>query len=279
MNLCRRSILIKFFELQKLFFSFYGREETMRRRRFKRRFKRQFRRSFRRYRKFKRFYRKKRGHLRVTRLKIKRPIVPDTTFIKFKYNVDEVYTPTGNGSIDWRVIRCSNPADPDTAITNQPTGWDQWATFYNYYRVQACKIVFRHTMSQVVTTTGTFIMPRIFIWPSIFSTFPAAYASGTHPQENPMVSSKTTTYLPSNTTNNKKLVLKKYMTTKKMYPLTSTANRDFDGVMTSTTDPTNVWYMACGFTCANASPANEQRSISVTYYVQMYKMNQITVST
>lgn len=246
-----------------------------RRRVFKRRrFGSRIRRTYKRYRKFNRFYRKKRGHLRVSRIKIRRPFIADSAFLKFKYNVDEQFTPSGSGGIDWRVIRAGNPSDPDTANSIQPTGYDQWAQFYNRLRVVACKVTFSCTYSTAAVGYG-----RMYVWPSISSGFPSSWVTQ-HPEENPMVKSRKFVPLLTLGTERRKGRISYYMTAKKMFPTLATNSQDFGITYAggAQTDPIYSWHFGCGFMSPAATPSTEFRSITVTYYVQCYDANHFDVS-
>lgn len=93
---------------------------------------RRFRRSFRR-----------RGHLRITKVKIRSPIITDKAVVKFVYTQNtELSVAASDLGATTTVFRGNSVYDPvfDTG-GGQPDGFDRWAPFYNKYRVMASKIM------------------------------------------------------------------------------------------------------------------------------------------
>jgi len=73
---------------------------------------------------------------------LKTSTVPDRTILRMKY-VDNIVLAGIGGST--RVFRMNSIYDPDTSVTNghQPLGFDQWASFYNKYRVFKAVVTLR----------------------------------------------------------------------------------------------------------------------------------------
>lgn len=74
--------------------------------------------------------------------------VPDRAFIKLKYNT--LSQLNYSGTLTAIQFRMNSLFDPDySGIGHQPYGYDQWAQFYNRYRVYGC--AYRITLSNTST--------------------------------------------------------------------------------------------------------------------------------
>lgn len=85
--------------------------------------------------------RRSRGHLRPSKITIRRPIIADKAYVKLKYTSADDIGIEVNSVIPvlWN-FRANSCYDCDYTNTgHQPAGWDQWKVFWNEYRVVACK--------------------------------------------------------------------------------------------------------------------------------------------
>jgi len=76
---------------------------------------------------------------------------PDRLLVKLPYNqIFQLQTPSGGGVS--KIMNINSIYDPDrSGIGHQPLGYDQWAKFYNKYRV--FKVAYNITFSNVNVTT------------------------------------------------------------------------------------------------------------------------------
>ncbi len=128
------------------------------RRRTFRRFRRPVRYGRRRFRKRRRFTKRFSGRPRYNRRKLPmirllKPGIPEKAFIAMRYEQLVVRAP--GAVLDKYTFHGNGLEDPDnTGAGHQPTGWDQWKALYQFYKVQACKMVSYVTN----TSSGTDLM-------------------------------------------------------------------------------------------------------------------------
>lgn len=90
----------------------------------------------------------------------------DTAFIKMKYHD---HLSMASGSFPTHTFRLNSIFDPDVTITgHQPATHDQWALFYDRYRVMGCKV----TVTANTDTSATTGQVRMFMNTSRESTAP-----------------------------------------------------------------------------------------------------------
>lgn len=218
------------------------------RRRAKRTFRRGIRRTAKYYRKFKRYVRKKRGHLKITRAKIRPVVMADEVYCKLKYTERLLYTPGVNfTNWIWITYRANSLFDPNFAVGGgQPTGFDQWTNFFSKYRVTACKMTVHFHNSQTDTTYWALHATLASSPDTVFANY--------QPENLPNTRfTRTVPYIATSEIRGKKLSM--YMTTKKMYP-----NRDTkleEGFSSDySTNPNLPWYFVfAGCTAAGVGVA------------------------
>lgn len=198
------------------------------------------RRSFRKRRKFskRKFSRK----LRVPRgLKTSTigTTVPDRLRCKLKYFEQKPFNIALGGN-QYYTIRANSFFDPDFSLGGgQPVGYDQWAAFYNYYRVKACKI--KMTVVQNGATAGN--LCQLVLLPTT-DTSGTTINTVTVNAQQPYAQTRFTNV---NDGGGAIVHLKGYMSTAKIWGQTPAAiQADDDFSATTAANPIKEWYWVLG---------------------------------
>jgi len=209
------------------------------------------------YQKRRRYY-KRRNNRSVIRSN--RPTgIPDTMQLKMKYTSAIDITDAGAGGV--YVFRGNSIYDPDyTSTGGQPTSRDEWAAFYNYYRVRASKI--RTSFVSLSNLASTSAM--IAIIPSL--SVPTTTISPLTIVDQPYARYK---IIGQGDGSNNATYLNNYMSTQKMFGRTIQDN-DFVGLMSNL--PLNEWYWGIKLTNMVSGGGGTYRVIvQLTYYVELFE--------
>lgn len=195
--------------------------------------------------------------------------VPDRTMVKMAYAQFYSLSP-GSGNYSLQVMRGNSIHDPDlTGVGHQPYGHDQWAQFYEYYRVVASKI------EVMATCTDTAEPVLLIVTPSEDSTVidggnPDTYA------ETPYSKSK---YLAVRGGQDS-CTMVSYMPTQKVLGV-HTIISGYDEAAAFGSNPSTgaawFWHVMAVTRSGLGTPALETQ-IKVTYYVELLKRKQLTAS-
>lgn len=219
----------------------------------------------------------KKGRKRVQRRKYAKPqaltirspgaIMPDHLFTKMMY-VNTFTTPLGNSTSQFGFVRwrANGLQDPDPLLlSGSVPGFNEFAAFYRFYRVRACK------------ATVTVINQEVF--GSVVMLFPTNYDVATSLSTGFLNDMIANTYCRHRIISSKggmdRITLKNYITTTKISG-SSTSKFDDNFASLILTIPTKLWYMnlAC-YTLAgeNYTSAGLPYEIKLTYYVEWYDRN------
>lgn len=192
-------------------------------------------------------------------------IVPDKIRVKLKYVEVVLINSLPGNYIDYRG---NGPNDPNVAFGGgQPTGFDQWAAFYNRYQVKAAKC--DTTFVNIATTGGpgnvecsiiagiTDVTGQLFLIDEIIT--------------NP--NSKTGVLAPVSAGGNP-LHLTNYQTTKSIFSTLDDDDEIFSAA--TTTVPNRQWYFHVqAFTLSGSGTTNLQARTILTYYMEFYARKQL----
>lgn len=201
--------------------------------------------------------------------------MPDQAYVKFKYRtIMNLVAGVGNAYIIDNYSGNSLYDPYQTGIGDQPTGFDQWAAFYDSYHVTGSKLkilVNNETPSSIVAPNS----PGHAI---LFTVFPstAVYVSGSlttrPPDEQPMAINK---WMGSQFVNGSpsRARVKAYMTTNKMYAQPGTkVDQDFTALVSA--NPAKQWYWNLVFQDAQGATTDRlfvTGYVEITYYAIMKK--------
>lgn len=194
--------------------------------------------------------------------------MPDRYFTKLKYSsfnsVPDSVSP--DGYYGTKIYRGNGLFDPDQAIGGQqPMGFDQLVTFYQRYRVYACKIWVRlHSLG------GTGTTPYYLAVCPFIGTTPTGFNGWiTNITEQPYSRFRTRNQYDSNPS------IKMCMSTAKIYGVNK-SNVKNDDLFSSPTGtlPTNQWSYLLSY--GNLNPAasaatNYITEVKITYYCEFYE--------
>ncbi len=204
----------------------------------------------------KRRYGKKRGRMsRISSIRIKSPsCLPDTTFVKLKYNGVVVMTNiAGYGSYRFAV---NSLFDPDiTSAGHQPMAYDQWANFYDHYEVMGSKIRVEVLAPSSVNSPTGFAM-----YPSKDSTSLTSFVAA---REQPYSKSRWITG-----SNNKKTVCSNYITPRKLEGRT-TSSVNFTAAVSSNPASLRYWHLVLE-TLDGSTIATTYCDVLITYYCKFF---------
>lgn len=189
--------------------------------------------------------------------------VPDRIRLKLSYN--SYVSLSGSSGVPFAQVYQNSLFDPDlTGSGNQPLGLDQWAAFYNLYRVNgvSCEVIGCNTNS---TTPLTFVL-----YPSLDPT-PPGTTSGV--LSTPYAKSVVT----SISAGNSKMTLKNYMSTKKIFGFKNIdQNPEFESAVTGS--PVNLWYWVLYGYSGTGSVPTFQGTVKLTFYCELYDRVQLNIS-
>ncbi len=212
-----------------------------------RRRKRKFRRK-RRYGRKRKMRRKNRMAYGITR----NLIAPDSQYVKMKiYHVENILGLTADGV----TVLGNSLFDPLLTLgSQQPAGFDQWATIYSHYQVtgSSCKITFiNHAASQF----------RLALLPQLTTTNPGIVGAATQPySKNIIISSQEAGGIRS---------LSNFMRTKKLIGR-STDSVNFGAAVTA--NPSKLWYWLARIASTDGvTTIDAQILIEMTFYAKFYE--------
>lgn len=252
--------------------------------------RRRFKKARRPYRRFKRsFYRRRNAHRRHRKPgRISRRseplLLPDRLQTKLKWSINVLATLNGAGLAVLNLFG-NGPYDPDGGGTplNQPTGWDQYSAFYDRYYCSGSKI--KMEVTNVNNDLGAAADPTVS--DALVGLIPSnnivttSNLTTTNPSELPYAQEKTVAPFPGH----QYRVLKKYMSTKKMFGQPGCAyNPDFQGIAGNTgvgSNPNNLWWWNAYFVAPAGAAATGKKyrvRLWITFYVTFYRRNQLTIS-
>lgn len=220
---------------------------------------RRIRRSMRKTPRGKRGYGRKR--MKTVSLSIRGPtVVPDRMFTKLKYNVNQVVDANPLApTVRWTFVG-NSLFDPEQAVGgNQPLGFDQWAAFYNDYRVHAAHISVN--IMSASNASGSFVKAVLF--PSL-SAVPGNITAST---EQPYSKRGYIAYAPGMN----KLTLNSKMQSKKLFGVKSIAYSDtFSSLFNSS--PSDLWYWHVQFASVNGidNIVGLYMDVKITYYAEFF---------
>ncbi len=212
---------------------------------------------------FRRRRRRRRG-ARITFLRLRRPsVLPDTTFMKFKYYFEDTLADAVVGTATTSV-RLNSPFEPIFG-ENPVLGWNQWEAFYDRYRCfgSSIKITF-------VNLSGANVAVRCTLWPFTENTFPA-------PLNNIVAQPYSRSrYIQGDLSGGAIKTIKHFMTVRKLQGRTS-IDRDFTALTSANPAELFFWNIMCD--AQIGTNLNVRTNIEMTFYCQMYKRLILPVQT
>lgn len=249
-----------------------------------RRYKRKTRKTYKSRRSFKRRY-GGRKHSRMGRIRssrIKSLIVPDQTKVKLRWTVSTLYTLTAGGLAVANIIG-NSPYDPDGSGTGniQPTGWDQYSTFYKTYRCDGSSI--KAEITNINNDLGAGTDPTVSdcyvgVIPTIEMLTTTDLALGS-PAEQAYCKEVVTAPYPGA----QRKRIKHYISTRKMFGRSSKSTEFYalTGNIGSGTSPANIfWWNIYAIAPAAAAASGKKIRVrfTVTYYVTFMQRKWINIS-
>ena len=198
----------------------------------------------------------------------------DRYFTRLKYNHFTTITDniSGQGYYATTIYRGNGLFDPEQQVGGQqPLGYDQLTSFYQRYRVYACKLFVRvHSLGGTGTTPY-----YVAVVPFIGTTY-AATPWITDIAEQPYTRFKTRNQYDSNPS------IKHCMSTAKIYGVNKSTIKN-DDLFSSpvSTLPTNQWSYLISIGNLNqaaSASTNYMLELSLTYYCEFYERRNLTRS-
>lgn len=189
--------------------------------------------------------------------KVPRLIIADKTMVKLKYTT--AISLTSAGLIAHHIYRGNSLFDPDLSGGGfQPAGFDQWAAFYNRYRVHASSILVKARDNQ--TSDGN-PFNMLLIMPKNDTTPETNYVDAAC---EPYAKKR---FLPTKDAGYP-LTVKHYMTTRKIRGISKAAAEDQDYQASISANPLREWYWHIYAQNVNASVVSQDVKvyIELTYY-------------
>jgi hypothetical protein len=213
-------------------------------------------------------YRKKKAH-RKRRIPRNPSVVTEGLQVADRTRCKLVYfgqkTFTAAGLVQSYQFNGNSLFDPDAAVGgNQPGGFDQWCGFYNRYRVLACKI--QCTIVQLGSAAGNSC--QLVLVPSDDSVTTAAQGTVV----NSMNQYAQTRFTNTNAGSGGVVVLKSYMTTKRIMGIRTEAV-DSENTLSAliSGNPADVWaFVIQSYPLDGASTMNAILDVKLTYYAEMF---------
>lgn len=218
----------------------------------------------------KKTYRKRshrRRYKRYRRSKLSKPskvtlhkgrVIPDRYLCKLKYTQVLDMTPAAAATEFW-VFRGNSCYDPDQSGAGaQPSGFDQLMGLYQKILVRGSKIVMRN-----MATSGSHVPCKVAIYPSNDSTTPLAIDSA--------AAASFSRVGITNGYGGKNLTLKNYMSTKRMFGVSSLNDEKHSYSHDNASNPTFPWYWHIrGDTLNGANIASYYAEVEITYYCEFW---------
>lgn len=196
------------------------------------------------------------------------PVVPDIVRTKLYYTMTALFGSTAGGTVNSQVFRGNSIFDPDFSGAGvQPTGFDQWATMYNTYRVHASEIAVAPIMD---STNGAAF--RVAVYPSNASAGATLLNDSISlPYCKAALVSLGRPLIPLKGLRHDTNVIKNYMSTQKILGVTS-IQQDSTLAASIAANPAGVWYWVVDFDGQMDSTANYRPNaqITLTYYVEFF---------
>ncbi len=175
---------------------------------------------------------------------------------KLKYT-DIIQLDTSMGVVDWHQFRANSLFDPDlTGTGHQPLSFDEWTSFYQRYKVHACKI----SINGIITSTtggGIFILnarPELAVPVGV---------SVTEIERNNTISR-----VASQVGGENRVSLRMYRKTKFMYGKRTIIDEGYAGL--DTTNPLFPWVYNIGLVGSFANAATADLVIKLTFYSEFF---------
>jgi hypothetical protein len=178
--------------------------------------------------------------------------VPPSMRVKMRYVDHTTHTHTSGAIRTW-LLRGNSVFDPDYTYTgHQPSGFDEFAAFFQYYRVVASKI-------EVISSALTELIPMVTV------VRPVREIEAQSQYNAPVESTRAVYgFMPDTKVPN--LILHNSATTSALYSGQSSTDQDFGSLVT--TNPAKVWYWEVLTQSANqASTASLAITVVVEYEV------------
>lgn len=161
------------------------------------------------------------------------------------------------------VFRMNSLYDPDqTGVGSQPTGFDQWATFYNLYRVVECNCKIRY-LPQVPAAGATASTGSLVLYPSINATGVTTYVDAVASDR-----SKTLTYGYYTGGESSKVI-------KSKMPIATIAGATLKDVLAeddyagaTTGNPANLYYWIIGNYNTSTNNSDIEVLVELEYWVE-----------
>lgn len=191
-------------------------------------------------------------------------LVSDRSTIKLKWRT--FYTTALVGGAYTYFFNANSVYDPDPTGGSPvpPTGFITYMTLYRHFYVAGCKI-----MAKIANTSTTDSL--------MFGIYPATNPLSTAdlatkvPSEYPYCTTKLMGPLASSRSN---AVVKKYMSTKKIYGLKTSSESDFQG--TTSTSPDHLWYWNLFCQSPTTSTAPFTVYLELTFYCNFFMREEMT---
>jgi len=190
-------------------------------------------------------------------------IVADRQRCKLKYVGQKLFSATGLPQ--YYSFRGNDIFDTDVALGgNQPSGYDQWAGFYNKYRVLACKADF--TVNQFASTNGN--VCQLVLLPTTDYTGTVLQTIITNSQQPYAI----TKYTNVNQGAGAIIRMRSYKSSAKMFGVTKdTVQNDDPYAALINADPAETWEWVIGqVPMDGASTMSAFMSFTITYYVEFF---------
>lgn len=189
--------------------------------------------------------------------------IPTCMRVKLRYVDHTTHTHT-SGAIKTWLMRGNSVFDPDYTFTgHQPSGFDEFAAFYQYYRVVASKV-------EVILSSLTALVPMMCLVRPVREI-------ETQSQYNPGVESTRAVYGVLPDTGVPNLILHNKATTAELFSGQSSTDQDFGALVSA--NPSKQWYWEVLTQSANqASTASLAVTMIVTYEVIFSQKEVLSVS-
>lgn len=197
--------------------------------------------------------------------------IPDRYLMKMKYSTSITMEDTTGGLTAWYTFRGNSIYDPDySSVGGQPLGRDQWANFYNYYRVGGSKIKCQILNLNTTTATSTII---VTVNPTLLEM--GGTIGATALPEYPYCRYA---LLPAASGGNLPKVINNYISTKKVFGVPTIMDDNFRSGMGG--NPTNQWFW--NIQATNIAATSETFSclmlVTITYYVDLHERATLSIS-
>jgi len=195
--------------------------------------------------------------------------IGDRLFIPLQYNQQFNLSST-SGALAVYQVSGNSAFDPDyTSTGQQPEGYDQFASLFQYYRVHGSKI--KVSFASVNTTAATQTVNIALV--------PRNDVSTESTMQNAMVAPFSRAY-SGNISSLGNIMLRDSMKTTKIYGLPPKGLKYMDGWQASiSTDPTNEWTWGIYLQSIDGSTSTTFIvNVEVIYYIEFYQRANLNVS-